>query len=75
MCSKCVAVYDLSDDFQQCEKRVHKFRQDPVAKFIDYLRPSRPFADKVYVISHYFVATTHSLFLESFLNWDGPLNW
>ena len=26
--------------------------QDPVGKFIDYLRLSRPFADKIYVISH-----------------------
>ena len=52
MCSKCEAVDDLSVDYQQCGKRGNKFWQDLVSKFIDYLRPSRPFADKVYVISH-----------------------
>jgi len=26
--------------------------QDPVGKFINYRRLSRPFADKIYVISH-----------------------
>jgi len=52
MCSKCEAVDDISVDYKQCGKRIHVFWQDPVGKFIDYLRQSRPFADKVYVISH-----------------------
>jgi len=52
MCSKWGTVDDLSVDCEQCGKRVHTFWQDPVGKFIDYLRQSRPFAGKVYVISH-----------------------
>ena len=52
MCFKCEATDDLSVDCEQCGKRVHVFWQDPVGEFIDYLRQSRPFAEKVYVISH-----------------------
>ena len=52
MCSKCETNDDLSTDCEQCGKRVHVFWQDPIGKFIDYLRLSRPFADKLYVISH-----------------------
>jgi len=36
----------------KCGKRTHVFWQDPVGEFIDYLRQSRPFADKIYIISH-----------------------
>jgi len=36
-----------------CVKRTHVFwAEDTVGKFIDYLRQSGPFADKIYVISH-----------------------
>ena len=53
MCSKCEAVDELNVDCTQCGKRTHVFwAEDPVGKFIDYLRQSRPFADKIYVISH-----------------------
>jgi hypothetical protein len=52
MCCKCQAVEDVNVDCEQCGKRVHSFWQDPVGKFIDYLRKSRPFADRIYVISH-----------------------
>jgi len=52
MFSKCETVGDVNVDCEQCGKRVHTFWQDPVGKFIDYLRLSRPFADKIYVISH-----------------------
>jgi len=52
MCSKCEAVHDLSVECEQCGMRVHTFWQEPVGKFIDYLRHSRQFADKVYAISH-----------------------
>ena len=52
MFSKCEAVDDLSVDCEQCGKRAHAFWQDPVGQFIDFLRRSRPFADKVNVISH-----------------------
>jgi hypothetical protein len=52
MCSKCETSDDLSIDCEQCCKRVHVFWQDPIGKFIDYLLLSRPFADKLYVISH-----------------------
>jgi hypothetical protein len=50
MCSKCEAVEDVNIDCEQCEKRVHTFWHDPVGKFIDYLRMSRTFANK---ISHF----------------------
>ena len=33
-------------------KRTHVFWQDPVGEYIDYLRLSRSFSDKVHVISH-----------------------
>jgi hypothetical protein len=52
MCNKCEAVDDVNVDCEQCGKRVHTFWQEPVGKFIDYLRMSRSFADKIYVISH-----------------------
>jgi hypothetical protein len=52
MCSQCQASEDLSVDCKQCGKRVHVFRQDPVGKFIEYLRQSTPFAEKILVISH-----------------------
>jgi len=52
MGSKCEAVDDLSVDCEQCGKHVHVFWQEPVGKFIDHLRQTRPFVDKVYVISH-----------------------
>jgi hypothetical protein len=53
MCSKCEDVGDLSVDCEQCGKRTHVFwAEDPVGKFTEYLRLSRPFADKFYVISH-----------------------
>jgi len=52
VCSKCEAVDDLNVDCKQCGKRTHMFwAEDSVGKFIDYLRQSRPFADKIYVIS------------------------
>ena len=50
--SKCKAVDDLIVDCDQCGNQIHSFWQDPVCKFVDYLRLSRTFADKVYVISH-----------------------
>ena len=49
MCSKCEAVDDSSVDCKQCGKRTTYFGRK---KFVDYLRQSRPFADKIYVISH-----------------------
>ena len=52
MCSKCESVDDLSIDCEQCIKNIHVFWEDLVGKFIEYLRPSRPFADKIYVISN-----------------------
>ena len=52
MCSKCQAMDDMEFDCDQCGKRTHVFWEDSVGKFIDYLRLSRPFADKIYVISH-----------------------
>ena len=52
MCSKCQAMDDMEIDCDQCGKCTHVFWEDPVGKFIDYLRLSRPFADKIYVISH-----------------------
>ena len=42
----------MNIDCEQCGKRVHVFWEDPIGKFIEYLRLSRQFADKIYVISH-----------------------
>jgi hypothetical protein len=68
MCSKCESVYHLSVDCEQCGKRIRAFWQEPVGKFIDYLRQSRSFADKVHVISHnshgYYAHFILSRFLE-----------
>jgi len=53
MYSKCEAVDDLSVDCKPCGKRSHVFwAKEPVGQFIDYLRRSRQFADKIYVISY-----------------------
>jgi hypothetical protein len=50
ICSKCEAMDELSVDFLQSGKRTHVFwAEEHVGKFIDYLRQSRPFADKIYV--------------------------
>jgi len=50
MCSKCEFVEHLSVDCKQCGKRIHEFWEEPVGNFMEYLRPSRPFADKIYII-------------------------
>ena len=52
MCSQCEAVGDMNVDCEQCGKRTHVFWQDPVGKFIGFLRQSRPLADKIYILSH-----------------------
>ena len=52
MCCKCEAVDDMNVDYEQCVKLTHVFWQDLVGKFLDYLRQSRPFADKIYILSH-----------------------
>ena len=53
VCYKCEAVDELIVDCTQSGKRTHVFwAEDPVGKFTDYLRQSRPFADKMYDISH-----------------------
>jgi hypothetical protein len=49
MCPVCQNEDDMEVDCKQCGKRTHG--EDPIGKFIEYLRLSRPFADKVYVIS------------------------
>ena len=51
--SKCEAVDDIGVICEQCGKRTHVFWQDPVGKFIDYLRQSKPFADKVCLITQF----------------------
>jgi len=74
-CCKCEAVVDVNVDCEQCRKGVHSFWQDPVGKCIDYLRLSRPFADRFYVISHnsrgYDVQFLLRRFLE--LSWEPKL--
>jgi len=44
---------DMNADCDQCGKRTHVFWEDPVDTFIDYLRLSRKFADKIYVITQF----------------------
>ena len=48
----CQAVDDMKTDWKQRGKGNHVFWEAPVGKFIDYVLLSRPFADKIYVISH-----------------------
>jgi hypothetical protein len=74
-CSKCEAVDDVNVDCEQCGKRVHTFWQDTVNKSIDYLRPSRPFADKIYVMSHNSRGYDAQFLLRSFLElrWEPKL--
>jgi hypothetical protein len=74
MCSNCETVDYVNVDWEQCGKRVHTFWQDPVGKIIDYLRQSRPFADKIYVISHIFRGYDAQFYLKIFWNLDGSLN-
>jgi hypothetical protein len=52
MCAECQDVDDIDIPCDQCGQRSHVFWEDPVGKFIDYLRESRKFADNIYVISH-----------------------
>ena len=52
MCSKYEAVDDMNVDCEQCSKRTPVFWQNNVGKFINYLRLSRLFADKIYILSH-----------------------
>ena len=47
MCAKCGAIEDMNIDCEQCGKRLHVLRKEPIGKFIDHLRLSRPFADKI----------------------------
>jgi hypothetical protein len=45
---------DLCVDCEQGGKRTHVFStENSVGKYIEYLRLSKPFADKIYVISYY----------------------
>jgi len=74
LCFKCEAVDDLSVDCEQCGKRTHMFWHDPVGRFIDYLWLSRPFADKIYVISHISHGYDAQFLLRRFWNIDGCLN-
>ena len=68
MCSKCEAMDDMEIDCDQCGNRTHVFWEDPVGKFIDYLRLSRPFVDKIYVISHNFRGYDARFLLRRFWN-------
>ena len=70
MSSNCEAVKDMNLDYEQCCKGTLLLWQDLVGTFIDYLRQSRPFADKIYVLSH-----NSRFYSENFWNWDGYLNW
>jgi hypothetical protein len=47
MCSKCEAMDELNIDCEQCGKHSHVFWEDPIRKFIVYLRLYKPFADKI----------------------------
>ena len=48
MCSKCEAVVDMNVD----KLTYVVLAEEPVGKFIAYLRQSRLFADKIYVLRH-----------------------
>ena len=68
MFSKCEEVDYLSADCKQYGERTHVFwAQRPLGKLIDYLRQSRLFADKIYVISHKSRGYDAQLLLRKFL--------
>jgi hypothetical protein len=67
MCSKCETITDMNVDCEQCGKRVHLFWKAPLGKFIDYLQQSRPFADKIFVMSHISRGYDAQFLLRSFL--------
>ena len=47
-CSKCEAVDDFNVDSKECGERTHVFwAEEPVGKFVAYLRRSRPVADNI----------------------------
>jgi len=73
MCSKYEAVDDVNVDCEQCGYRTHVFRQDPVVKFIDYLRQSRPFPDKIYIFTYNSLGYDAQFLLLKFLEmWWTP---
>ena len=67
MCSKCETIKDLNIDCQQCGKCTHIFWQDCIGKFIEYLRLSRIFEDKIYVMSHNSCGYEAQLLIRRFL--------
>ena len=67
MCCKCEAVDDLSVDCKQCWAYLRFWAKDPVGKFIDNLRQSRLFADKICVTSHDSRAYDAQFLLRKFL--------
>ena len=66
---------NVNVDCEQCGKRVHTFWQDPVGKFIDFLRISRQIADKIYVISHNYRGEDAQFLLRRFMEliWEPKL--
>jgi len=68
-------VDNVNVDCEQCGKRVHTFWQDPVGKFIDFLRISRQIADKIYVISHNYRGEDAQFLLRRFMEliWEPKL--
>ena len=50
MCLKFEVIGDMNIYCEQCGKRVHVFWNDSIGKFIEYLRLSRQFADKIYKV-------------------------
>jgi len=68
MCSTWEALDDMGADCEQCGKRTKVFwTEDPVGKFIDYLRQYRTFADKMYIISHNSLGYDANFLLRKFL--------
>ena len=65
----------MSVDWEQCSKRIHAFWQDPVGKFIEYLRQSRPIAEKFYIISQNSSGYDAQFLLREFLKMSVPRNW
>ena len=67
MCSNCEAIHDMNINYEQYNKRVHVFWEVRIGKFIEYLQLSRPFADKIYVISHNTCGYDAQILLRTFL--------
>jgi hypothetical protein len=51
-CSRRESIAEVEQDCEQCDRRQHSFREDPVGDFMSYLCEPRPWDDRIVVIAH-----------------------